>query len=492
MTPDPSGDFSEAFRYWRDLRGLSQSRLATAMGYHRTYISKIETGQERPTQEFVDRAEEVLRTAGALLAAHHALVPEARRPPRQPATNPPDDDPGTVVVVEDHASLSFDGEKYHAHQRRRIRNDGAEPITRYLVRISVDRHPGSPGRSNQLYRANPLTWAELGLAAWHGDGGEMTWQVRHDRDAFKEIWLLFENPGHRFPLYPGDEASFEYSYSVGADKWGQWFQRAVRLPTRHLSVALDFPSELSPVVWGTETTMAADSLPLKTAIRHRTDGGRSSYHWSTDHPPLHARYRLEWNFTTAPHPPGAGTDGSSSPSATMRELGVVQVGDAALRRPARRYALPEEAEEVRRAVAQLRSCMDRIVAAHTFAKGMGLAAPQIGIGRSVVIIHPPAGPEITLINPRVIEESPDTDTRYEGCLSFFDVRGMVERPLAIHVEHHDIDGELRITRFQQALARLVTHEIDHLDGLLYTDRMAEAARVISVEEYRGTGQGWSY
>ena len=62
----------------------------------------------------------------------------------------------------------------------------------------------------------------------------MLWTVRYDRDAFKELWLRFENERGRFPLYPGERAWIEYSYTVSDRKWGNWFQRAVRLPTQHL------------------------------------------------------------------------------------------------------------------------------------------------------------------------------------------------------------------------------------------------------------------
>ena len=67
-----------------------------------------------------------------------------------------------------------------------------------------------------------------------------------DRDAFKEVWLLFENHEGRFPLYPGSRVTIEYAYTVSEEKWGQWFQRAVRLPTRNLTVRLNFPVEFEP------------------------------------------------------------------------------------------------------------------------------------------------------------------------------------------------------------------------------------------------------
>ncbi|MCA1694786.1 MAG: hypothetical protein LC749_08665, partial [Actinobacteria bacterium] len=97
-------------------------------------------------------------------------------------------EPGSGLLVEyDDAQLSYDGRTYRATMRRKLLNCGEEPISRYLIRISVDRYPGSPEQSNELYRNDPLTWDELHLQAWH-DGEPMTWQVRHDRDAFKELW----------------------------------------------------------------------------------------------------------------------------------------------------------------------------------------------------------------------------------------------------------------------------------------------------------------
>ncbi len=489
MTAEDADAFISEFKRWRDLRGMSQSRLAPAMGYHRSYLSKIENGQERPTREFAERAEEILRSGGALTRAFRETPPEAHRPPPRPDH---DEGTGAILVEHDHARLTYNDGKYLAYQRRQLFNGGEEPITRYLIRISVDRHPGSAERSNQLYRENPLTWNELGLAATHGEGGPMAWRVRYDRDAFKELWLLFENDEGRFPLYTGESATIEYRYTVGADKWGRWFQRAVRLPTRQLAVELDFPTELDPVVWGTETTMTADTLALRTAIRRTVEGPRTRFAWSTNDPPLHARYRLEWKFRAEPDPTEGDAVPTATPSQTMRALGIVQADDPALRHPTRPFDLPTEAEDARRVIAQLRSTLDRVAAAHTFSKGMGLAAPQIGIDRAAAIIRTPDGDLITLLNPKIIDQSVDTDSQYEGCLSFFDVRGNVPRPLAIHVEHQHTDGTHHITAFDRALARLITHEIDHLEGTLYTDHLPPGTHPIPISEYRGTGQTWRY
>src|SRR5258705_3012603 len=119
----------------------------------------------------------------------------------------------------------------------------------------------------------------------------MGWRAKLDRDALKEIWFLFENSDARFPLYPGQRTSIEYGYTVGEDKWGHWFQRAVRLPTRRLSVQLDFPSTLSPVGWGMETSMTAEAGPLKSPTTRRLHDGRNVFSWFPRDPPLHTRFR---------------------------------------------------------------------------------------------------------------------------------------------------------------------------------------------------------
>jgi peptide deformylase len=176
----------------------------------------------------------------------------------------------------------------------------------------------------------------------------------------------------------------------------------------------------------------------------------------------------------------------------MASLGIVQEGDPILAQVTRPFVLPDEAEGARRIVAELNSVAERVSAVHTFGKGMGIAAPQIGIDRAAAIVRRPGAETITLLNPRIIEESEQHDQQYEGCLSFFDVRGMVPRPVVIHVEHQDTDGQRRITIFERGIARLVAHEIDHLNGMLYKERMRPDSQLIPVTEYHEIGQDWRY
>ncbi|MEU6201386.1 helix-turn-helix transcriptional regulator [Streptomyces sp. NPDC047061] len=302
-----AADFAAEVAYWREVRGMAKKALAELMAFHPSYVSHVESGRHKPTEDFARRADETLNAGKAIwrrwcdyetakareAKAATTAVPAPRRSEQPYAT-------GSAIVVEhDAARLDYDGRLYRLTMRRLLRNTGADPITRYLIRISVDRYPGDPERSNAHYRAHPLTWEELALTATCR-GEAMRWQAKHDRDAFKELWLLFDNDQGRFPLYPGDSVWIEYAYTVSDTKWGRWFQRAVRLPTEHLEAELAFPAALDPVVWGTETSMSAEASPLRSAPGRREEDGMRVFTWSTTQPVLHARYRLEWRFRARP------------------------------------------------------------------------------------------------------------------------------------------------------------------------------------------------
>ncbi|MCX4546886.1 peptide deformylase [Streptomyces sp. NBC_01565] len=181
------------------------------------------------------------------------------------------------------------------------------------------------------------------------------------------------------------------------------------------------------------------------------------------------------------------------PSQPMRDLGVVQHGAGILAEPARAFDLPAERDEAEGITDELFDAIERIGQVHPFAKGMGIAAPQIGIARAAAVVQPPGdAAAIILLNPKITTRSDEADEQYEGCLSFFDVRGLVPRPLKITVETTTLSGEPVTTMYERGLARLIHHEIDHLDGLLYTARMRTGVDPIPVEEYRQTGRAWLY
>lgn len=495
--------FAATLLEWRAKRGLSKKQLAAEMGFDPSYVSHVEARRHRPTEDFARRAEAVLRANGVIWQ-HFLAYDEARHDPitgaaaRHRSENADLRYPGPtgLVVEHEYAELSYDEGRYKCVVRRDLFNAGSEPVTRYLVRIAVDRYPGEPERSNRHYRDNPLSWAELNLEARCGDEA-MGWRAKHDRDAFKEVWLLFENDEARFPLYPGQRGTIEYEYTVGEDKWGHFFQRAVRLPTRRLSVRLNFPAELRPVVWGVETSLTAEAGPLRTPMAELRVGDRLLLDWSTEDPPLSARFRLEWRFRgdgSKPRRSAPRKHPKIRPSDLMQQAGIVQRGAPMLDRAARWFELPVQEALARDIVARLLEALERLPELHDFSKGFGVAAPQLGIGWAAAVVSSPPGEElapVVLLNPRIVGESMDHDEQYEGCLSFFDFRGLVSRPLLIEVEHSNLDGERVVTTFIHAMARLAAHEIDHLGGLLYTDRMAEP-HLIPVEEYHDQGQPWTY
>ncbi|MCB5908092.1 peptide deformylase [Streptomyces pinistramenti] len=482
--------FAAELKRFRSIRGHSKAGLARKLGIDPSYVSHLEAGREHGSSALARRMDSELAAAGAVWEAWQrddaSTAPEIK-PPGLPAST-------GLLVLEDAADLRYDGSTYHLRMRRLLRNTGDEPVTRYLVRIAVDRYPGDPERSNAHYRAQPLTWEELQLEA-HCGPEAMGWIVKHDRDAFKEVWLTFANNQARYPLYPGQEAEITYSYSVSADKWGPWFQRAVRVPTRELTVSLTFPAASEPTVWGTETSLTADFVPVRTPPAQRADGDRTVFSWTTSNPQLHARYRLEWRLKSPdPEESEPAPMNPLAPSTAMADAGIVQDGDPLLHATARPFTLPAEADEAQRVVAEIFEAIGRVRRLHVFGKGMGLAACQIGIDRAAAVIIPPqdGADPVVLLNPVIAETSSDEDEQYEGCLSYFDVRGLVPRPLSILIAHTEPDGTPRLTRFERGLGRLVLHEVDHLHGTLYRDRMRPGVRPIPVEEYRGTGQSWTY
>lgn len=105
--------------------------------------------------------------------------------------------------------------------------------------------------------------------------------------------------------------------------------------------------------------------------------------------------------------------------------------------------------------------------------GVGLAGPQVGIMRRIFVAQPDPGDDAKvyyMIDPVITWYSEETEWGIEGCLSVPDMIGDVERPVAIKMEATDIDGERHQFEFEGFEARVMQHEYDHLDGILYTDK----------------------
>jgi peptide deformylase len=122
------------------------------------------------------------------------------------------------------------------------------------------------------------------------------------------------------------------------------------------------------------------------------------------------------------------------------------------------------------------------------AEGIGLAAPQIGISRRVIVIdlRSEEQPEarLALINPSVVWASAESDKEPEGCLSIPGLEEVIKRSLAIRVEAVDIEGGRMELEAEGLFARVLQHEMDHLDGILFVDRVSALKRRILMKKWK--------
>jgi peptide deformylase len=124
-------------------------------------------------------------------------------------------------------------------------------------------------------------------------------------------------------------------------------------------------------------------------------------------------------------------------------------------------------------------------------QGVGLAAPQVDVNKRVLIIDPSGGEVATnltvMINPCVIWRSPESEVGEEGCLSLPGVTLMVSRPKIVEIEYLDMTGNFLLhTKYMGLSARIVQHEIDHLDGIMMTNRVSQFARRLALKELSNT------
>jgi peptide deformylase len=122
------------------------------------------------------------------------------------------------------------------------------------------------------------------------------------------------------------------------------------------------------------------------------------------------------------------------------------------------------------------------------APGVGLAAPQVGITRRVIVLDPSAKeqePEpIAMINPEILEFGEERQVGEEGCLSIPEIFAEVERPAWVRVRYIDVDGKLSEGRFEGRPAVIVQHEVDHLNGVLFLDHLSKLRRDLLIRKFR--------
>lgn len=134
--------------------------------------------------------------------------------------------------------------------------------------------------------------------------------------------------------------------------------------------------------------------------------------------------------------------------------------------------------------------MDEMVKMMSEQNGVGLAAPQVGITkRFLVMMNPDSGEVFKMINPRIISRSDNMVVIEEGCLSVLGpddlpVYANVTRPDSVVVEWTNADGKQNTAEMSGIMARIVQHETDHLDGILFIDYLAPAKREMVMRKVR--------
>lgn len=159
---------------------------------------------------------------------------------------------------------------------------------------------------------------------------------------------------------------------------------------------------------------------------------------------------------------------------------IVMMGDPVLRTPAE--PVDDFDDELRKLVADMFETMYH-------AEGIGLAAPQIGISRRILVVdvrdeEREERGRYALINPEIVAESRETDKAPEGCLSIPGLEEVVERPWAVEVRGFDPEGRPVAIEADDLLARALQHEIDHLDGVLFVDRVSALKRRMLLKKWQ--------
>ncbi len=145
--------------------------------------------------------------------------------------------------------------------------------------------------------------------------------------------------------------------------------------------------------------------------------------------------------------------------------------------------LRREAEPITDIDDGVRELADKMTEMMFRAEGIGLAAPQVGVGKKMIVVNPEDDFHI-LINPEIVERSEEEETMDEGCLSVPGPEAPVSRAEKVVVKGLDLDGdEVRLTR-EGLAARVLQHEVDHVSGKLYIDHLSDAERSLVLREYR--------
>ena len=142
---------------------------------------------------------------------------------------------------------------------------------------------------------------------------------------------------------------------------------------------------------------------------------------------------------------------------------------------------------------EVQALMDDMLFTVTHFKGVGLAAPQVNVSKRLIIVashpnerypHAPFMAPTILINPEILSTSDATESDWEGCLSVPGIRGLVPRFTHIRFKFTNRQGLDVEEEYSGFLARVIQHEIDHLDGISFLERVADLKTLVSEKEFQ--------
>lgn len=141
-------------------------------------------------------------------------------------------------------------------------------------------------------------------------------------------------------------------------------------------------------------------------------------------------------------------------------------------------------EEVKEITNEVRDFSQKMLRTMHRDDGIGLAAPQVGDKRRIIVIDIGHGPLI-LINPKIIKKSDKMDSGFEGCLSLPGINLKIKRPQTVEIEAYLLEREQKVTiKAEDLLARDFQHEIDHLNGILIIDKIPFLKRLKAIKKLK--------
>jgi len=135
--------------------------------------------------------------------------------------------------------------------------------------------------------------------------------------------------------------------------------------------------------------------------------------------------------------------------------------------------LRKKCEKVKEITPEIKKLVEDMIETMKKEQGVGLAAPQVGVSKRVIIAETENGVK-EFINPKILKKSKETEIMEEGCLSVPNLRLKIKRWKEVEIE--SLDGDGKKIKTEGILARILQHEIDHLNGILFIDRIGKLER----------------